>query len=160
LILNPTSVKSFRSYFIALRRLPAKARIEDRHSMTKRHTPKRKRNPRARRAQFLQKPGCTTCEKARKFMQRRGYQLQFRDLWKEPLSASELEKLIGDRDHTEFLNKRSEVYRDKNLAENPPTRREAIRLMAKEPRLIRRPVILAGGRVVVGFDDKGRSHLF
>lgn len=130
--------------------------------MTKRTSPKRKRGAgtRARRVRFMHKPGCTTCEKARKFMERRGYQLEFRNLWEDPLSASELEKLIGERDHSDFLNTHSEVYREKKLAENPPTRREAIRMMAQEPRLIRRPVIVAGGRVVVGFDEKGMAHLF
>ena len=128
--------------------------------MTKRRSPKHKPSARARtrRARFLQKPGCTTCTKARKLLEKRGFHLQFRDLWDEPLSAAELEKLIGPRDHADFLNTHSGAYRDKNLAENPPTRREAIRLMAKEPSLIRRPVVIAGGRVVLGFDEKGLAH--
>jgi arsenate reductase len=128
--------------------------------MTKRQSPKRKRTPRARarRVRFLHNPRCTTCRKARSFMEKRGYQLQFRDLWKEPLSAAELEKLIGNRDHKEFLNTHSGVYREKKLAQNPPTRKEAIRMMAKEPSLIRRPVVLAGGRVVLGFDEKGLAR--
>jgi Spx/MgsR family transcriptional regulator len=128
--------------------------------MTKHKSPKRKRAARARakRVKFLGKPGCTTCEKARDFMEGRGYELQYRDLWKDPLSAAELEKLIGPRDHSDFLNTHSGAYREKNLAENPPTRREAIRMMAKEPRLIRRPVIVAGGRVVLGFDEKGMAR--
>ena len=29
--------------------------------------------------------------------------------------------------------------------------------MAKEPSLIRRPVVIAGGRVVLGFDEKGMA---
>jgi Spx/MgsR family transcriptional regulator len=130
--------------------------------MTKRKSPKPKRSARARarRVKFMHKPGCTTCTKARNFLERRGYQLNYRDLWEEPLSVGELEKLIGPRDHAEFLNTHSEAYREKNLAENPPTRREAIRMMAKEPRLIRRPVIVAGGRVVVGFDEKGMARIF
>jgi len=128
--------------------------------MTKRKSPKRKRSTRARarRLQFMHKPGCTTCGKARDFLERRGYQLQYRDLWEEPLSAAELEKLIGTRDHADFLNTHSAAYSEKNLAENPPTRREAIRMMAKEPRLIRRPIIVAGGRVVLGFDEKGMAR--
>jgi Spx/MgsR family transcriptional regulator len=130
--------------------------------MTKRKSTKRKRTTRAhaRRVKFMHKPGCTTCAKARDFLERRGYQLQYRDLWEEPLSASELEKLIGPRDHAEFLNTHSEAYRERHLAESPPSRREAVRMMAKEPRLIRRPVIVAGGRVVLGFDEKGMAHLF
>jgi len=106
--------------------------------------------------QFLQKTTCETCRKARNAMKRRGYRLRFRDIWKEPLSASELEELIGNHDHTEFLNTKSKVYREENMKEEPPSRRKAINLMAKEPSLIRRPIIVGGGRVVVGFDEQGR----
>jgi arsenate reductase (glutaredoxin) len=119
-----------------------------------------KRAPRSgKKAQFIEKPSCTTCRKARKFMQKRGFQLYFRDLSKNRLSASELEKLIGKRDHTDFLNTRNEVYRKKKMKSKPPSRKEAIRMMAKEPNLIRRPVIVAGGRVVVGFDENGIARL-
>ena len=112
-----------------------------------------------KKAKFLYKPNCTTCRKARSFMERRGFQLYFRDLAKERLSSAELEKLIGNRDYTEFLNSRNELFRKKKMAENPPSRREAIRMMTKEPNLIRRPVVVAGGRVVVGFDEEGMAHL-
>jgi arsenate reductase (glutaredoxin) len=105
-------------------------------------------------AQFLQKPTCTTCRKARAYMEDRGFDLHFRNLDKERLSAEELEKLIGDRDHREFLNTRNELYRQKNMKQNPPTRAETIRLMVGEPNLIRRPVIVAGGRIVLGFDQE------
>jgi arsenate reductase-like glutaredoxin family protein len=32
-------------------------------------------------------------------------------------------------------------------------------MMAREPNLIRRPVVVAGGRVVVGFDENGFARL-
>jgi len=112
-----------------------------------------------RKVLFMQKPACTTCRKARKYLQRRGYQLYFRDLSKQRLSATELEKLIGKRDYTDFLNTRNELFRRKKMADNPPSKKEAIRLMAKEPNLIRRPVVVAGGRVVVGFDEDGMARL-
>jgi len=92
-------------------------------------------------------------------MEKRGFQLYFRDLAKERLSAAELEKLIGSRDHAGFLNPRNELYRRKKMKANPPTRKEAIRMMAKEPNLIRRPVVLCGGRVVLGFDESGLKSL-
>jgi arsenate reductase-like glutaredoxin family protein len=41
------------------------------------------------------------------------------------------------------------------MNDKSPSRREAIRLMAKNPDLIRRPVIVAGGRVVIGYDENG-----
>ncbi|MGA8011215.1 MAG: ArsC/Spx/MgsR family protein [Candidatus Acidiferrales bacterium] len=112
-----------------------------------------------KKARFLHKPNCTTCRKARSVMEKRGFQLYFRDLAKERLSSAELEKLIGNRDYTQFLNSRNELFRRKKMKLNPPTRREAIRMMAKEPNLIRRPVVVAGGRVVVGFDEEGMARL-
>jgi Spx/MgsR family transcriptional regulator len=110
-------------------------------------------------AQFLQKPTCTTCRNARAYMEKHGFDLHFRNLDKERLSADELEKLMGDRDHKDFLNTRNELYRQKNMKENPPTRADAIRMMVGEPNLIRRPVIVAGGRVVLGFDQEKIDRL-
>jgi arsenate reductase len=112
-----------------------------------------------KKARFLHKPNCSTCRKARSFMEKRGFQLYFRDLAKEKLSSAELEKLIGNHDYTEFLNSRNEIFRRKKMKENPPSRRDAVRMMAKEPNLIRRPVVVAGGRVVLGFDEKGLARL-
>jgi|ERR1700728_217344 len=111
------------------------------------------------KVKFLHNPSCTTCRKARSYMEKCGFGMKFRDLGKERLSPEELEKLIGDRDHTQFLNTRNELYRRKNMKENPPSRKEAIRMMAAEPNLIRRPVIVAGGRVVLGFDQEGIARL-
>ena len=110
-------------------------------------------------AQFLHKPNCTTCRKAKKFMEKRGFQLYFRDLGKDRLSPAELEKLIGNHDYQDFLNSRNELFRKAKMKDEPPSRKEAVRLMAKEPNLIRRPVILAGGHVVLGFDEKGMAKL-
>jgi arsenate reductase len=109
--------------------------------------------------QFVQKPTCTTCRKARAYMEKHGFDLHFRNLDKERLSADELEKLIGDRNHKDFLNTRNELYRQKNMKEKPPTRADAIRMMVGEPNLIRRPVIIAGGRVVLGFDQETIDRL-
>jgi Spx/MgsR family transcriptional regulator len=122
-------------------------------------SPARKTAARAKRpkeaVKFLAKSTCATCRKARRFMEKRGYHLNYRDLVKDRLNASELQKLIGKHDHEDFLNPRSEVFRKKKMEDNPPSRREAISLMARNPDLIRRPVIVAGGRVVIGYDENG-----
>jgi arsenate reductase (glutaredoxin) len=119
-----------------------------------RKTTSRAKKPR-KTIKFLHKPTCATCVKARKFMQKRGFRLNYRDIIKDRLSASEIQKLIGTHDHEDFLRPNSETYRENDMGENPPSRREAIRLMAKDPELIRRPVIVAGGRVVIGYDENG-----
>jgi Spx/MgsR family transcriptional regulator len=104
---------------------------------------------------FLAKSTCATCRKARRFLEKRGFHLHYRDLVKERLSAVELQKLIGKHDHEDFLNPRSDLFRKKKMKDKPPSRRKAIGLMAKNPDLIRRPVIVAGGRVVIGYDENG-----
>ena len=104
---------------------------------------------------FLEKPTCATCRKARRFLEKRGYKLNYRDITKERLSATELQKLIGTHDHEDFLRPRSSLFQKKKMKDNPPSLREAIKLMAKNPDLIRRPVVVAGGRVVIGYDEDG-----
>jgi arsenate reductase-like glutaredoxin family protein len=76
-----------------------------------------------------------------------------RDLDKQPLGESELDHLIGTRDYKLFLNIRNDLYRERNMAENPPTRIEAIKLMSKTPNLIRRPLLLRGSQIIIGFDE-------
>ena len=88
-----------------------------------------------------------------------GAQLESRDLDKERLSETELDELVGDRDYREFLNTRNELYRTRRMKEHPPSRAEAIQLMAKEPNLIRRPVVLRGSRIVLGFDEEAYRKL-
>jgi arsenate reductase-like glutaredoxin family protein len=88
-----------------------------------------------------------------------GAELDTRDLDKERLSEAELDALIGSRDHKEFLNTRNELYRVRNMKEHPPSRAEAIKLMAKEPNLVRRPVVLRGTQMVFGFDEEGFRKL-
>jgi arsenate reductase-like glutaredoxin family protein len=69
------------------------------------------------------------------------------------LTVEELDRLIGERDYRLFLNSRNELYRELKMKENPPPRAEAIRLMAKNPNLIRRPILVKGKQIVLGFDE-------
>ena len=81
-----------------------------------------------------------------------GAELVSRDLDKQPLSEKELNDLIGDRDYKLFLNPRNELYRERNMARKTPSREEAIRLMSKNPNLIKRPVVVRGDQLVLGLD--------
>jgi arsenate reductase len=108
---------------------------------------------------FLQKPNCTTCRKAKAFLEKRKVELETRDLGKNRLSVAELDQLIGKRDHRKFLNTRNELYRSRKMGENPPSRDEALKLMAAEPNLIRRPVVLRGSEIVLGYDEEALNQI-
>jgi arsenate reductase-like glutaredoxin family protein len=88
-----------------------------------------------------------------------GEELELRDLNANRLTEQELDALVGDRDYRMFLNPRNELFRERNMKERPPTRAEAIRLMAGEPNLIRRPVVISGGRMVLGYDEPALKSL-
>ena len=70
------------------------------------------------------------------------------------MTEAELDALIGDRDYELFLNTRNELYREKNMKESPPSRAEAIALMARNPNLIRRPIVVKGKQILLGFNPE------
>jgi arsenate reductase (glutaredoxin) len=88
-----------------------------------------------------------------------GAEIESRDLDKAPLSVGELEALIGERDYKMFLNTRNEMYREKKMTEKPPSRKDAVVLMSKNPNLIKRPILLRGGRILLGFDEDAYRKL-
>ena len=87
-------------------------------------------------------------------MRKLGVEAEERDLSKQPLTVEELDRLIGSRDHLPFLNTRNEKYRALNLKENPPDRKRALALMAEEPNLVKRPLLVLGKRILFGFDEE------
>jgi arsenate reductase-like glutaredoxin family protein len=70
------------------------------------------------------------------------------------LSVEELDKLIGSRDYRDFLNPRNELYRERKMKENPPPRAAALTLMSENPNLIRRPILVKGSRIILGYDEE------
>ena len=108
---------------------------------------------------FLHKPNCTTCRKAKAFLEKKKAVLELRDLGKDQLTVAELDQLIGKRDYRKFLNTRNELYRSRHMGVNPPSRAQALELMAAQPNLIRRPVALRGSDLVLGYDEQGLSKL-
>lgn len=92
-------------------------------------------------------------------MQAKGAELELRDISKDRLTAAELDELIDDRDYRLFLNPRNELYRERKMKERPPSRAEAIKRMAAEPNLIRRPVVIKGQQIVLGYDEEGLRKL-
>jgi arsenate reductase-like glutaredoxin family protein len=64
-----------------------------------------------------------------------------------------LDRLIGERDYRSFLNSRNELYRERKMKDNPPSRAEALKLMAAHPNLIKRPILVKRGEMVLGFQE-------
>jgi arsenate reductase len=89
----------------------------------------------------------------------KGAQLEERDLAKDPLAMDELDALIGRRNYLDFLNPKNELYRKLRMKEELPLRAQALKWMSKEPNLIRRPIVIRGGEMVLGFDEEALKKL-
>ncbi len=76
-----------------------------------------------------------------------------REYGKQPLSENELRGIIGDDPIEPFLNTRTPLYREKNMKQKPPSKEEAIKLMLRDPNLLKRPVIIKGKKKLTGFNE-------
>ena len=75
------------------------------------------------------------------------------------LSVEELDELIGKRDYRLFLNSRNELFRERGMQQNPPPRADALRLMSENPNLIKRPVVVKGKTITLGFDEAALNEI-
>ena len=84
-----------------------------------------------------------------------------RDLFKQPLTAAEIKALAAKAPGgvRGLLSTRTSQYKALGLDRKKVSDEQLITLMAKEPRLLRRPLTLAGNRLVVGFDGAALEAL-
>ena len=78
------------------------------------------------------------------------------DINKEPPSREFLETHIDAARFLDFVSTRSPVFKERPL---PKSKKEAIDLMMKNPNLIRRPILISGGKVTFGFDKERYNEL-
>jgi Spx/MgsR family transcriptional regulator len=92
-------------------------------------------------------------------LQSRKVAFEEREYGKNPLAEAELRELIGQGPIEELLNTRTLLYREKNMKQKPPTIEEAIKLMLKDPNLLKRPVIIKGKKKLTGFNEAELKQL-
>lgn len=101
---------------------------------------------------------CTTCQKARRFLDENGVAYIVRPIKEQNPSADEL------RDWQEksglppkrFFNTSGQLYRAMDIKNKLPgmTEEEQFSLLASDGMLVKRPILLIGGRVLVGFKEE------
>lgn len=103
---------------------------------------------------------CDSCRKAVKLLETVGLAYRFHDLRADGLPQDRLAAWLTGVGWEALLNRRSTTWR-----ELPPREKGALdsarasRLLARHPTLIKRPVIEAGDRIVVGFSAEQRAAL-
>ena len=79
-------------------------------------------------------------------------ELDERDYAKNPLSRDDLEELFRGRDARDFINPKSPAFKTLGLKGKTLTADQAIALMVREPNLLKRPLVIAGKKLIAGFD--------
>jgi arsenate reductase len=74
------------------------------------------------------------------------------DYAKQPLGEAELRDLFKTADPRDYINPKSPAFKSMNLKGKPLTSDQALKLMVQEPNLIKRPLIIAGRKIMAGFD--------
>jgi len=88
-------------------------------------------------------------------------ELAERQYFKQKPTVAEVEDLVRrlPGGAKELLSTRSRRFKELGLADKELSEAELIALLAEEPGLWRRPVVVRGDQVVIGYDAKGLDDL-
>ena len=104
---------------------------------------------------FLCHPNCTTCKKARAFLESRSVDVTVRDIRTENPSLQELQdwQQRSGLPVKKFFNTSGQQYRALGLGKALPgmTEEEQFALLASDGMLVKRPILVGDSFVLVGF---------
>ena len=102
-------------------------------------------------------PKCSTCKKARVFLEKKGIAPEYVDITKQPPSKEELRRALEVSGSVRKLfNTSGMLYRERGLKEQLETMpdEEAIELLSKEGMLVKRPFFVTSSGVLIGFKQE------
>ena len=107
---------------------------------------------------FLEYPPCSTCQKARKWLQSRNEEFTARHIKEENPSFEELSEWYrrSGLPLKKFFNTSGLLYKSMNLKEKLPTmtEEEQLKLLASDGMLVKRPILVTEKAVLTGFREE------
>ena len=105
-------------------------------------------------------PNCDTIKKARKWLDANGLDYEFHDYRKAGVPETELKKWVKKAGWEVLLNRRGTTWRKlDDKTKDSINEVSAIKLMIEQPSMIKRPVLVAGKTLLVGFDEASYKQL-
>ena len=100
-------------------------------------------------------PSCTSCRKAKAWLQENGIPFKERNIFSEPLNIDEIKNILRmTEDGTEdIISKRSKAYSKLNVDLDELPMKQLYKLISKNPGLLRRPIIVDEKRLQVGYNE-------
>lgn len=107
---------------------------------------------------FVEYPKCTTCKKAKKWLDEHAVFYTDRNIKEDNPSAEELKQWhkISGLPLKRFFNTSGMLYREMGLKDKLPSmsEEEQIELLASDGMLVKRPLLVTEGKIRVGFREK------
>lgn len=107
---------------------------------------------------FIEYPKCSTCQKAKKFLDDKAINYDDRNIVLDNPNKEELNKWIKNsgKDINKFFNTSGMKYRELGLKDKLPglTYEDKLDLLASDGMLIKRPLLVNKNQVLVGFKIK------
>jgi Spx/MgsR family transcriptional regulator len=107
-------------------------------------------------------PNCDTVKKARAFLAERGVACSFHDYKKLGVPPADLASWTERVGWERLLNRRGTMWRKLSPAVQAEVHdaASAMALMLAQPSVIKRPVVVHGAELLVGFDPSSWSRIF
>ena len=106
---------------------------------------------------FLEYPKCSTCRKAKKYLEENGVEFVDRHIVETNPTAEELKEWIAKSGLPvkKFFNTSGKLYKEMGLKDKLTSMsdEEQIELLASNGMIVKRPLIIEEGRVLVGFKE-------
>ena len=107
---------------------------------------------------FLWYPKCTTCQKAKKWLEENNIEFEERHIVEDNPSKKELKIWINQSDYDikRFFNTSGLKYKELNLKEklSQISDDEKIELLSSNGMLVKRPILITDKKILVGFKQK------
>lgn len=107
-------------------------------------------------------PRCSTCTKAKKYLEERNVKFKIRDIVLDTPNKNELKMYIttSGKDVRKFFNTSGMKYRELGLKDklDKMSEEEMIDLLTSDGMLIKRPLLVCEDKVLIGFKEKEWSE--
>ncbi len=110
---------------------------------------------------FFTYPSCTSCRKTKAWLSENGVKYEERHLFKNPPSVDELLEIIKKTSSVdEILSTRSQLFKNLDVDIDDLKVSEFLQMLANEPRLLKRPILIDGQNLVIGFNKPALEQYF
>lgn len=107
---------------------------------------------------FIEYPKCSTCQKAKKWLDDNGFQYQDRHIKEQNPTLEELKEWYekSGLPLKRFFNTSGLLYKSMNLKDKLPSmsEEEQFALLASDGMLVKRPIIVCDNLILTGFREK------